>query len=826
MADSLLVGLTALLAHQRTLEVTSHNIANATTPGYSRQSVELSTPVPESIRPGQLGRGVEVKTIQRIYDSLLTARLRQSQGDGGRLQEKIGTLEAVESIFNEPGENGIAATVNRIYAAFEDLSNNPESNAMRSAAVESLNTFATLFNETGSRLYGLREDISRDLSIDAHEINTISAEIASLNQTIRTQTLSGNNPNDLLDRRDLLLNRLGALLDVTVRINPADNTALVELGGRLLVSQGNSAAVEAGNSGTGNLALIYSDNGLAANATGGKVGAKIDLYNNILPATIDAFEALATGIMREFNQAHATGTSHNFLASEFISEFVVDSTYRDENLDSIDNQLVAGGISGIPEAFTPSFTDADGNSVARNLTINVLDNATGIAQKFIIRYEPGSGSTPASRTIDDLVSAINSGRGGGFSVEPGGAGVTGITATALSVSGGLRLALTADSGKSIDFSRALDLRPSDTAWTSGTVTVSGTATQPADFGKRIECVVQTGGTQLRVFTRDENGDEVAWGAGVIAIPNGAGTTINGILFVTGGLAADYTDGESFSIDLTSAGAVDGGPVTQTATWTQGAPAMTVRGRYTGSVAYDPDTNGQWSMRVLSTGTIGADPDAIPAGTPPIVQFTYFTTVSGSVVQKTVQKTLDDSLRAGAPVEIADGVFVTFASGILTAGDQLDFTVDAEPDQAGLLSGLGINGMFTGYNTETMAVTYRLLRDPTQLAVGFTRSAGDNANIAGIIAVRHAQAFAGGITFEEYYETTISNVGVQVEQSKRLLENQDLLIQSLQNRRDDISGVSIDEEVGALILEQQAYTAAARVVSTARENIATLMDLLG
>ncbi|MBA3845316.1 MAG: hypothetical protein H0X45_01600 [Planctomycetes bacterium] len=99
MADALEIGLTALRAHQRAMEVTGHNIANAATPGYSRQRVSLTSPMPESIRPGTLGRGVEIASIQRSTDELLVERLRRSQSESGRLDGLSNTLSAVEAAF-------------------------------------------------------------------------------------------------------------------------------------------------------------------------------------------------------------------------------------------------------------------------------------------------------------------------------------------------------------------------------------------------------------------------------------------------------------------------------------------------------------------------------------------------------------------------------------------------------------------------------------------------------------------------------------------------------------------------------------------------------
>src|SRR3954470_18946354 len=127
MPDALLVGLSGPQAQQRAAEDTSHNIANATTPGYTRQQANLTTNGPEAVAIGQIGRGVTVESIKRLANDLVIERLRQAQSEDKRLGTLSETLKAAELVFNEPGDTGLSATINKLFASFEDLSNNPES---------------------------------------------------------------------------------------------------------------------------------------------------------------------------------------------------------------------------------------------------------------------------------------------------------------------------------------------------------------------------------------------------------------------------------------------------------------------------------------------------------------------------------------------------------------------------------------------------------------------------------------------------------------------------------------------------------------------------
>jgi flagellar hook-associated protein 1 FlgK len=140
--------------------------------------------------------------------------------------------------------------------------------------------------------------------------------------------------------------------------------------------------------------------------------------------------------------------------------------------------------------------------------------------------------------------------------------------------------------------------------------------------------------------------------------------------------------------------------------------------------------------------------------------------------------------------------------------------------------LGVNTVFTGSSASSMTMSAAILADPARLAVGQTRVAGDNSNVLAMLDVRQQRMLNEGTnTGDDYIAGMTAGIGAQVDLSKRLGQNQDILTQALQNRRDSVSGVSIDEEVGTLIKQQQAYTAAARIVTSMQENIRTLMDLL-
>ena len=848
MTEALLIGLSSLQAQKRAMEVTSHNLANATTPGYSRQRAELVTTLPEDANPGQIGNGVDVDAIRRIVDSLTDERLRSAASESGRLKTLNDNLKTVELVFNEPGENGLAGGTNRLFSVLGDLSNNPESSALRSAAVQELQTWTSTLNDLSSRLDAISQDVRATVDDQLREVNLLSEQIGGLNRQIRRQVLSGNSPNDLLDARAKLVTELSGYLDLSVRQNDADGSLQIAAGGIQLVGGDSFGVLNANINTVGSIQITTPSGGLLR-PQGGSLAALDELQSSIVPGVIGALDTLASTVAKRLNGLHATATSQAMDARSFQASFTIPADSLQTNLDDPRIAQVDGIGAGVPALFAPSFSDAAGNAVARNLTINVHDTVSGEARKYTVRYDPANGT--GSRSLADLVSAINTGVGGSFTVVPAnGIGIPGVSAKAVSVDGGWQFQLSAGTNKTIDFSPALDLKPGSNQWSGPDVTVSTVTSIPSSVGDRIQFEVESiipGGAalQLRMSTRSAtDGSSISLGtialAGAPAVVSVPGVGGSGQLDVDLG-AGTYRVGDRFVVELSPAGAVLQKNSTLAGTYIQANERVTtdagfaVRGRYSGALSLGDNAGGTppfttWSMRVVTAGTIGAKTSNDPlAVQPPVVEFSYWSGSAASPTQQTVRYTLNEKLPGGTPVQIADGVYAVFDKGTLSAtdpGEDASFTVDAEPDQAGLLTALGIGGMFTGSTAASLRVNQDLVDDPTQLNTGLTRAEGDNSNVLRLIGARNEKLFNnGGFTLDDTYNPTLSDIGVRIQQATRLNENQSSIRAALENQRQQSSGVNIDEEVAQMILQQQAYTAAARVITFARENIQTLLDLV-
>ena len=232
--------LRGLLTQQRGLDVTSHNIANANTPGYSRQEAVMSASLAHTIPagavagggPAQIGTGVEVQAYRRIRDSFLDIQYRTQATRLGGYSASTRSLDQVELALAEPGENGISALLQKFWSGWSDLANAPEDDAVRQGLVEHARALAQAFATLDQQLATVAQQAADEYSSivgAGGEVELIADELAQLNGAIASAVAAGAQPNDLLDRRDLLLDKLAELGYVSTTDN-GDGTVTVRFG--------------------------------------------------------------------------------------------------------------------------------------------------------------------------------------------------------------------------------------------------------------------------------------------------------------------------------------------------------------------------------------------------------------------------------------------------------------------------------------------------------------------------------------------------------------------------------------------------------------------
>lgn len=208
-----------MFAQQQYINVTSHNISNANTPGFSRQHIVLQTARPQTIAGGvgQIGTGVTVSSIERTRNQFLDFQIRKESSLLGNYGVRQDYLSEIEGIFNEPSDTGISELMSEFFDAWQTLSKNPEKSDARTVVAQKAKALADELNHTYKKLNDTKDNAAKEIQSNLFEVNTILDQLNSINKEIITVTIAGNNPNDLLDSRDLLLDELSTKFGIDTR---------------------------------------------------------------------------------------------------------------------------------------------------------------------------------------------------------------------------------------------------------------------------------------------------------------------------------------------------------------------------------------------------------------------------------------------------------------------------------------------------------------------------------------------------------------------------------------------------------------------------------
>jgi len=301
--------LRGLLAQQGALDVTSHNIANANTIGYSRQEAVFSASDPLQVVDGaklstlaSLGTGVDIQSYQRIRNQFLDLQYRAQNMVLGQQTATSGALSQVETGLQEPGDNGLSKQLQQFWSAWSDLSNNPNSSGARQALYQQAGTVAQTLHSLDSQLTDAANQASAEytsITGAGGDVSQIATQIASLNSAIKKSVAAGDHPNDLMDKRDQLLDQLSGFAQVSV--NDLGN-------GSIQVSFGD-AANPLVDDGTVNWPQTLNNAGPPPTSSGGKLQALNDIFKT--GGMVDSLRAdlnnVAGTLATQVNGIHNTG---------------------------------------------------------------------------------------------------------------------------------------------------------------------------------------------------------------------------------------------------------------------------------------------------------------------------------------------------------------------------------------------------------------------------------------------------------------------------------------------------------------------------------------
>jgi len=299
----------SLLSHLSAMNVTGSNIANVDTPGYTRLRPMFGSTGTKAT--GDIQIGVEIESIQRIYDKFLDSQIVRQEQIGGFTDAQYGYLQQIETIFNEESETGLNNAMNNFWNAWEDLSLNPSGQAERDALVSASDSVTLMFRQKSEQLSELQGDINSAIPGTVDQVNSITSRIAMYNHDILGALTGGASAGDLQDKRANLLNELAGLTNFFYVEDEQGSINVFLADGRPLVEGDNSwqlgSRINTANSSFYDIVYLQDGAGINNLLSGGKLAGYLEMRDNKLEGYLADFNSLAVGFADAVNARHRLG---------------------------------------------------------------------------------------------------------------------------------------------------------------------------------------------------------------------------------------------------------------------------------------------------------------------------------------------------------------------------------------------------------------------------------------------------------------------------------------------------------------------------------------
>jgi len=403
--DILDVGQRGLQAQRQALTTTSSNIANANTPGYSRQKTQLVNQPPQTIHGLPTGTGVEVKKVIRVHDDFVQKQLVDESQSLGNLKVKSETLSRFEALTTQEGSN-LTESLNRFFNDFRELSSNVENPSLRNVVKGSAESLVRSFKQMNSSLELGRRELDLRVGDVVNQINIDAREIADLNNAIVQAESRGEAPNELMDRRDMLVRDLSQKVDLQVTEDQrgqktivAGNAVLVQGSDHFELSVRRSAA--SGEKAAGSMSVFVNSSGAPREITksvkNGELFGLMQARDKVINPALHHLDKIAFSVAKKVNEAHSEGTALDGVSNrKFFKELGDSEEHASFHFDLNDeikenHERIATGLSD----------SAPGdNRVA--LAISEIQN-----EKFLPAGElGGTVSLTVNESVNNLVSQV------------------------------------------------------------------------------------------------------------------------------------------------------------------------------------------------------------------------------------------------------------------------------------------------------------------------------------------------------------------------------------------------------------------------------------
>jgi flagellar hook-associated protein 1 FlgK len=315
ISSGLSIALQAVLTHSRALEVIEHNIANASTPGYRRQSAVLTTAIPSSSEygsgSGQRGGGVTIEKIQRFNLEFFDMRYRSVSAETQNWEAQREILSQLEPMMAETTEDGLLSKLDQFWAGWQKLSTDPTNTSLRTILLDDAGSLANALNRRATQMTALRAEQNQVIESQVDGINSLAGQIARLNAEIARVLSVGEQPNDLMDKRDLALDQLASLTG-SVSFDQKNGEVVVSVAGHALVVGQEAFKLQTQPSAADSAIVdVYWSDGQKLVPPSGELKGTLEVRDKVLVDQLTGLNTLANGIITQVNAIHRTGFGLN-----------------------------------------------------------------------------------------------------------------------------------------------------------------------------------------------------------------------------------------------------------------------------------------------------------------------------------------------------------------------------------------------------------------------------------------------------------------------------------------------------------------------------------
>jgi flagellar hook-associated protein 1 FlgK len=384
------VALQSLLVQQGALEVTANNIANANTPGYSREIPILEESPPILSGNTMVGTGVTLQSVQSVRDNILDLRIDQETSQQSSLNSYVDSMNQVQALFNETQGTGLQTGLSNFFNSFQSLATDPTNSSLRQSVIVAGQDLAGAFSQTSQNLATIQQGLDQSVVQTVQQVNQLTAQVANLNQQIQEVTNAGDTPGSLEDQRDEALNNLSSLIDTAVVYSNNGTVSVTTTNGRLLVSGNQSETLTTQiNTAAGMHDVYEQGTDITSTIAGGQLQGLIDARDDSIPSTQSSLDNLAAGLVSAVNQQQNDGYNLNGThGTDFFTPFTPSAS---------------GSNAGAAVTMSMALTNPDQIAASSDGTQGDNGNATALAN---IQNEPIISGQTAGDYYSNLIDQV------------------------------------------------------------------------------------------------------------------------------------------------------------------------------------------------------------------------------------------------------------------------------------------------------------------------------------------------------------------------------------------------------------------------------------